>query len=223
MRHNIITIDRSLGIFAVTALVTWVWAFWFVPEKVEAVTQPIDFNHKVHTKRANCRECHFVCDDNRDEDGDIDCEECLEAGVPLCAKHALSPKHKLPGLPQVRDCLRCHEYDLLELRDKPESEDEPADRKKRVLFEYVGFDEDDEPVINKPIPWVRVTRLARSNVYFSHRTHALVKKIDCKICHGNVAELEHALAIPLVELSMTHCLDCHHGEGATDSCLSCHR
>lgn len=215
--------DRSVGVFVLAAVIAWIAGLLLSAGSTNPVVQPIDFNHKVHTKRVKCRECHFICEHNRDEDGEISCEACLESETPFCEKHMRCPDHKLPGLPQTRDCLRCHADDLTELKNTPAEKDKPSDRRKRVLLEYVTFDEADELAAVRPIPWKRVTRLPRSNIYFSHRTHALVKKIACKICHGEVSEWEHPPPSPVVQFSMDVCLDCHHAENATDSCLSCHR
>jgi hypothetical protein len=215
--------DRSIGVFVLAVVAAWLAGLLLSAGPTDPVIQPIDFNHKAHAKRVKCRECHFICEHNRDEDGEIDCEDCLEADTAFCEKHVVCPDHRLPGLPQTRDCLRCHQDDLIDLKDTPADEGEPSDRRKRVLLEYVTFDESDEPVDVRPIPWKRVTRLPGSNIYFSHRTHTLVKKIACKVCHGEATEWEHPPPAPTVELSMNACLDCHHAESATDNCVSCHR
>ncbi|MFQ5504528.1 MAG: cytochrome c3 family protein [Planctomycetota bacterium] len=219
---------KSIAFFIVAAAASWLGGLTLAAVQPEPVVQPIDFNHKVHVKRVDCRECHFLCENNRDEDGELDCDDCEDADTPFCPEHAKCPDHKLPGFPTVRDCLRCHEDDLLELRDSAPGEDEPADHRKRVLLDYVTFDEFDEPRIHKEIPWKRVTEITTSNVYFSHRTHAILQKLPCEGCHGAVGDTEHPPAHPSITGRMDWCLECHRETGASEEsaltqCCSCHR
>jgi cytochrome c7-like protein len=216
--------DRSYGIFALALTAFLVGGILMPAPSAEDVVQPIDFNHRVHTEKTTCWECHFICEDNRDEDGELDCDDCEEADGPFCAEHLKCPDHKLPGLPQTTDCLRCHIYDLVDLLGVERSADEaPADRKKRVLFDYVEFDEYEEPVLKGPIPWQRVTTIDTSCVYFSHRTHALVAEIECSTCHGDVGSMTSPPKRPDVAVSMSWCLDCHTDRSTTAECASCHR
>ena len=198
----------------------------------DPVVQPIDFNHKVHAQKMHCRECHFRLEDARDEDGDLDCEDCEEADTPFCEEHAHSADHTLPDIPTAGLCVQCHEEDLVKLKGQPKQKDEPSDRKKRSLLQFVNIDEADTVTVAKEIPWKRVTSITTSKVHFSHRRHAQIAGIACSKCHGDVAELEHPPAKPAVVVNMKWCLDCHEqhvtknngkGRETMTQCLSCHR
>ncbi len=80
----------------------------------------------------------------------------------------------------------------------------------------------------KPIPWVKVHRLP-DFAYFDHSAHLNAKdakgqaKVDCKNCHGDVAETE--VVSTVTNFNMGWCLDCHRKpemKGPQD-CIACHR
>lgn len=170
----------------------------------EEVVQPIPFNHKLHVESdIQCSECHFRCEKNRDEDGDVDCSGCEESEFFFCEDHLLCPDHKLPGLPGLEVCAGCHDAD---------EGDEPS---KAVLATHLTE--------GKEIPWRRITRLPSSNVYFSHRRHAILGKIPCSECHGVVEEMTEPPRVPPVDLSMDGCLECHHESDESEGCVGCHR
>ncbi len=58
------------------------------------------------------------------------------------------------------------------------------------------------------LPWIRQTRLLPF-VRFSHQRHVVVGKVECKSCHGNIAQATVPPAQPLVTINMQFCLDCH--------------
>jgi len=215
--------DRHIALFLLTAAIAFAIGLVLPESTPPAGPQPIAFNHLIHTKKTTCWECHFVCEENRDEDGDVDCDDCDEEDGPFCKEHLTCPDHKLPGLPGADICLRCHEDDLLDLSESEAGEGDPEHEAKRVLLDYIGFDEYEDPIIHKPIEWVRVTRLPLSNVYFSHRTHALVAELACEECHGDIGIMEEPPTYPPVEMGMNWCLDCHEDKAATEDCASCHR
>lgn len=77
------------------------------------------------------------------------------------------------------------------------------------------------------IPWKRITWLASdANVYFSHRRHATIAKIQCAACHGPVEE-STALPTRLVEVDMEWCTGCHERQRVATAvgrdCNACHR
>jgi len=57
-----------------------------------------------------------------------------------------------------------------------------------------------------PIPWVRIHNLP-DHVYFSHKQHVTVGKIECQECHGKVEEME--VVYQHSPLSMGWCINCH--------------
>jgi hypothetical protein len=196
--------DRSVGLLVLFAVTFFAGGLLLsAPDPVE-VLQPVPFNHKIHaTFNVGCGDCHFRCEKTRDEDGDLECDLCAQSDVFFCEQHIACPDHTLPGLPSVEVCASCHEG------DDPET---PA---KAALMEYV-----DEL---RPIPWRRVTALQESNVFFSHRRHALLAKIDCKTCHGDVGHMESPPSAPQVETSMDWCLACHREQDQDEGCVRCHR
>jgi predicted CXXCH cytochrome family protein len=74
-------------------------------------------------------------------------------------------------------------------------------------------------------------------VFFSHRQHVAVAKVECKACHGDMASLDRPPARALKRLTMAQCIACHDQSppppaGApkavaarriADNCAACHR
>lgn len=92
------------------------------------------------------------------------------------------------GRPSIEKCLMCHSGE----------EASSEELKKLHAFEEKG----------QEVPWKRVWRLP-SDVFFSHRTHVAVAKIECQTCHGPMETLDRPPARPLVKLTMDTCIDCH--------------
>ncbi len=224
---------RSIYIAIVFMLVTWGASVGMGLMEQMPIEQPIPFNHMVHSKKVSCAECHFVCEDNRDEDGELDCEDCEEAEGIFCDEHATCPDHRLPDIPNTRNCLQCHEDDLIDIKNGEVDEDmDEADKKsmeaKRALLSFVEIDDDDEIESVKHIPWKRITEMKTSNIYFSHRTHSQIEKLDCKTCHGDMGTAEKPAPHPEIKVSMKWCMDCHKEKGVTKEsasnlCNACHR
>lgn len=72
------------------------------------------------------------------------------------------------------------------------------------------------------VPWVRVNRVP-DHAMFSHRRHAGLGRLDCRACHGDVAQLTAPPPRPFVRLDMEGCLSCHRQENASQECAACHR
>ena len=103
-------------------------------------------------------------------------------------------------IPSVQTCMGCHQ---LVAANKPEI------MRVRQAWEK-----------KEPIPWMRVNQVA-DFVYFNHFPH-IVKGIDCKTCHGDIASMEEVK--PFVKLNnMTFCVDCHRENKASIDCYTCHR
>jgi cytochrome c7-like protein len=216
--------DKSIALFFLSALVFLGGGLLLSSGVSPDVSQPFAFNHAAHSQKTNCWDCHFICEKNRDEDGDIDCEDCDDAEGPFCEEHLKCADHKLPGLPGTEDCLRCHEYDLLDLLQREDGADlAPNERAQMELLDFVEFNEYDEVQKIRPLLWNRVTQIKTSCVYFSHRTHALVGGLACDECHGDMASMERPPLQPEMDLSMQWCLDCHEDRQISIECLACHR
>jgi len=74
----------------------------------------------------------------------------------------------------------------------------------------------------KEIPWARVYRVP-DHVYFSHRRHVTLGKVECQNCHGKVKERKTPFVKPVVNLSMNFCIDCHKQRRVTSDCNACHK
>ena len=195
---------RSLGLMALFAIVFFGGGLLFSEPPPAAASQPIAFNHRLHkTLNIGCGECHFRCEKNRDESGDLACEACARSDVFFCSEHVACPDHKLPDLPSVEVCATCH------------ASDEAETPQKAALMEYIDT--------QRPIPWQRVTFLDEANAYFSHRRHAQLGRIACSECHGDVGGMEAPPAAPPVAMSMDWCLQCHREKEQSQQCVNCHR
>jgi hypothetical protein len=60
-------------------------------------------------------------------------------------------------------------------------------------------------------------------VYFSHRRHVGIGKLECGACHGDIAVSQHPPSRALVRITMEFCLDCHRAKGQSLDCVACHR
>ena len=91
------------------------------------------------------------------------------------------------GRPATKKCLSCHS-----------GETKSAEEKKLQAFGEKKTE----------VPWQRVWRLP-PDVFFSHRQHVAVAKVECRTCHGDMASLDRPPAHALKRLSMAQCISCH--------------
>ncbi|MBI4249411.1 MAG: cytochrome c3 family protein [Elusimicrobia bacterium] len=105
------------------------------------------------------------------------------------------------GLPTVEVCAACH------------TSDDENPRAKAVR-DYVSA--------NKPIPWKKVYNVP-THVYFSHRRHVGLAKLDCALCHGDMSKVEAPVTRQAVTISMARCMGCHHRMKVTNDCMACHK
>jgi hypothetical protein len=123
----------------------------------------------------------------------------LDLGCPTC--HVTVEKEAFSGLPGADVCVSCHE----EVQGKSDEE------KKLVALLKEG----------KPLLWQPLFRQP-AHVFYSHRRHVVTAKIECKTCHGSIAESTQPLA-RVRKLRMDDCLDCHRRTGGPKDCTGCHR
>jgi hypothetical protein len=115
------------------------------------------------------------------------------------ACHTTVGKASAAGVPKLADCLDCHEGTQSKT---PEGQKEEA---KIEAFAKAKAE----------IPWKRVWRLP-ANVFFSHRIHVAVAKVECQTCHGKIETLDSPPSGPLKALTMTECIGCHEKSASPD-------
>lgn len=157
---------------AVALLAAGIAAFGLA-RRLQAVEQPISYNHKKHIAAG------------------LECAACHE-GIAERRVHA--------QLPRTEVCVNCHG-----------SEDNP---KTQAVRDYAAH--------NREIPWQRVYSVPK-HVFFSHDRHVGIAKLDCAVCHGNMAEKATPVTAQAVPIKMDRCIACHQSRGVASDCLACHR
>jgi hypothetical protein len=116
--------------------------------------------------------------------------------------HAYYSQGAHSGLPNADTCMACHSDALTK---------SPEEAKLRE-----GFQRGNPPVFRKlfHLP---------AHVYYSHRRHVVLGKLECIRCHGQIADTEAPPLRPLVRISMDFCTGCHTQSKVTNDCKSCHR
>jgi hypothetical protein len=110
----------------------------------------------------------------------IDCKYC----------HSTAEYSKSAGIPAMELCMNCHVL----VREGARS----------GKFEIAKVVEANET--KKPVAWIRLHNLP-DHVFFSHAQHVSIAKVDCKQCHGAVAEMD--IMKQTSDLSMGWCINCH--------------
>ncbi len=125
-----------------------------------------------------------------------------DIGLPCRTCHQYFEEHASAGMPRVEVCMLCH---TAALTQNPEEE---------KIREYAKRGEE--------IKWLRLYRLP-DHVYFSHRRHVVLGKLECTTCHGRIGESTKPPIKPAVELKMKDCLACHQRMAQDTDCYACHR
>jgi hypothetical protein len=112
----------------------------------------------------------------------------IEQKIPCTGCHQRAEKDLVAGRPPTALCLACHAS---------------GDSKSAEISKLKAFGEK-----GQEIPWQRVWRLP-AHVFFSHRVHVAVAKLDCQSCHGPMETLDRPPAQPLKTLKMDDCIACH--------------
>lgn len=114
--------------------------------------------------------------------------------------HSLYETQAAAGRPTIDICMTCH--------------DEEKKNPKILQVKEKGLRHEE-------YDWKRIYRVP-THIYFSHRRHVLLGKIECKVCHGDVGERATPQARPAVDIWMNTCIDCHRKKGASTDCNACH-
>ena len=121
--------------------------------------------------------------------------ECIN-----CHEGARTQEHAT--VPPLATCMTCHESAV---------GNNPEEAKIRA-FAAVG----------REIPWRPVTHVP-THVYFSHRRHVTIAKLECTTCHGSMEKLSAPPLAPAKRLDMNACIACHQTKQARTDCNDCHR
>ena len=126
----------------------------------------------------------------------------VENGMACTDCHTGVQNQAQATLPTLANCLTCHEAALTK----------SAEEEKVRSLAAAG----------KEAQWIQLTRLP-SHVYFSHRRHVGVAKLDCSTCHGPVEKASYPPRSALRVMTMDTCIQCHQKSGARTDCNDCHR
>ena len=162
--------------------------------------QPVNFSHKVHADKAGAK-----------------CEDC----------HAFRDDGTFAGIPTLDKCAGCHAAPM-----------GATAAEKAFIDQYV--------TPNREPDWADYARQPE-NVFFSHITHVKLGGLKCEQCHGDIGAsdklrpykedrvggyshdiwgrslFESKQAAPAPGMKMDDCVDCHHRQGLSHSCLDCHK
>jgi predicted CXXCH cytochrome family protein len=72
---------------------------------------------------------------------------------------------------------------------------------------------------NEAVPWKRVYQVP-DIVWFSHTVHVKEAKLECAVCHGDVAQRE--VLFQEKSTGMNACMACHAQHKAPNGCDTCH-
>lgn len=123
----------------------------------------------------------------------------LELACSTC--HQFYEKEAFSGLPDADVCGACHS----------EPQGKSAEEARLVKILKAGGTPQWVPLFRQP-----------AHLFYSHRRHVVVAKIQCPVCHGSIAETSTPPEA-VRKLRMQDCLDCHAREGVSTDCTACHR
>ena len=115
--------------------------------------------------------------------------------------HAYYEKESFSGIPGSDVCISCH----------AEAQGKSDEEAKLVKLLTSGA----------PLVWKPLFRQP-PHVFYSHRRHVVVAKLDCTACHGAIAETSTPPR-RVKRLVMDDCLGCHRQKGVPTDCTACHR
>lgn len=124
----------------------------------------------------------------------------LQLSCDFCHQYVASAAHA--GLPGRDVCANCHAAPLGESKE--------AARLSEALSR------------GDSLQFHKLFRLP-SHVNFTHRRHVGIAKLECQVCHGDIAGTERPPARPLVTIRMAFCLNCHQAKEQSLDCVACHR
>jgi hypothetical protein len=144
---------------------------------------------------------NFGLGSKTDQPISFDHKKHVGQGLGCDACHRFFKTQTFSGIPDLNTCLECHKEPVT----KSQEEEKIRQFQKS----------------NKEIPWKRIYEQP-DHVFFSHRRHVVLGKLDCKNCHGDIGQSERPPSRPWVTMTMKWCIDCHAKSKVTNDCLSCH-
>jgi hypothetical protein len=124
-----------------------------------------------------------------------------EQGLECDTCHRYFKTQTFSGIPTISICLECHKDPITESKE----EEKIRQYHQRKV----------------EIPWRRLYSKP-DHVFFSHRRHVVLGKMECKACHGDIGQSERPPSSPWVKMSMGWCMGCHTKMKATNDCVACH-
>jgi c(7)-type cytochrome triheme protein len=126
----------------------------------------------------------------------------ISAGLDCTDCHTGARTAEHATVPPLATCMGCHESAVGK---------SPEEAKIRTYA-----------AAGREIPWEPVTHVP-THVYFSHRRHVTLAKLECSTCHGEMAKLTAPPVQPARRLDMDTCIACHQQKHARTDCNDCHR
>jgi cytochrome c553 len=108
--------------------------------------------------------------------------------------HFNAERSKFAGIPPLNVCTNCHVI----VKEGSRS------GKFEIAKIYDALEN------KRAVKWVKIHNLP-DHVYFNHAQHVVAGKLDCKVCHGDVASMDQVVQIK--DLSMGWCVNCHRETG----------
>ena len=149
---------------------------------------------------------------------------CMRNSEAAPGKQPITYNHKIHVQDNEMECVDCHRYaktgawatipNIEVCRDCHLDEPSTESGEEQKVIDYISRGE--------KIPWKKVYRVP-SHVYFSHRRHTAMGRIDCGVCHGNVEELTVPPDMQRISISMGACMECHDRNQVDNDCVRCHR
>jgi hypothetical protein len=126
----------------------------------------------------------------------------LASGLSCTDCHTTVQTGEHATIPTIDACMACHQVI-------------PAKTPEATRLQAIA-------AAGKQLVWKPVTQVP-THVYFSHRRHAAIAKLECVTCHGAMEKLTAPPRRAAVALTMTACMDCHAKSQAGQDCNDCHR
>ncbi len=120
-----------------------------------------------------------------------------QIGCTTC--HVYAQHSRVAGLISMSGCMGCHKF---------------VDRQKPAIQALASA-----AAAGKALQFPRMFR-EPDHVYFSHERH-LARGLQCAECHGDVAHMKQD--VPVKDMHMGFCMECHRARQASIDCLTCHK